>query len=199
MPALDFWYEFGSSYSYPAAMRIDERAAQAGVKVTWRPFLMGPVLRAQGVTDSPFNLCPINKRHYMVRDMERICAALGLPFAMPDPFPQNGLYAARLALLGADQGWIADFSRAVYLAEFGDGADISDSATLSGILSGLGLDAEACAALIQEQKLKDRLKTQTAQALKLGIFGAPNFVVGDELFWGNDRLDQALDWAKQAA
>ena len=197
MASLDFWYEFGSSYSYPAAMRIDERAAQAGVEVAWRPFLLGPILAAQGLTDSPFNLYPAKGR-YMVRDLERTCAALGLPFAMPDPFPQNGLYAARLALLGAEQGWTAEFSRAVYLAEFGDGADISDAATMTGILSGLGLDAEDCLARIQERALKDRLRAQTAQAQDLGIFGAPSFIAGGELFWGNDRLDQALDQAARA-
>jgi 2-hydroxychromene-2-carboxylate isomerase len=197
MAALDFWYEFGSSYSYPAAMRIDERAAQAGVEVAWRPFLLGPILAAQGLTDSPFNLYPAKGR-YMVRDLERTCAALGLPFAMPDPFPQNGLYAARLALLGAEQGWTAEFSRAVYLAEFGEGADISDAATMTGILSGLGLDAKDCLARIQETALKDRLRAQTAEAQDLGIFGAPSFIAGGELFWGNDRLDQALDQAARA-
>ena len=197
MATLDFWYEFGSGYSYPAAMRIDERAAESGVEVKWRPFLLGPILAAQGVTDSPFNLYPVKGR-YMVRDLERICAALGLPFAMPDPFPQNGLYAARLALLGAEQGWTAEFSRAVYLAEFGDGADISDATTMTGILSGLGLNAEDCLARIQETALKDRLRAQTAKAQDLGIFGAPSFIAGGELFWGNDRLDQALDQAARA-
>jgi len=197
MASLEFWYEFGSSYSYPAAMRIDEVAEDKGVEVTWRPFLLGPVLKAQGVTDSPFNLFPVKGR-YMVRDLERVCDALGLPFLMPEPFPMNGLYAARLAILGSDQDWTPDFSRAVYLAEFGDGADIADPGTLKAILTGLGLDAEDCAAQIQEPELKDRLKAQTARAQELGIFGAPSFVVGDELFWGNDRLDPALDWALKA-
>ena len=197
MPALDFWYEFGSSYSYPAAMRIEKRAAESGVEVKWRPFLLGPILAAQGMTDSPFNLYPAKGR-YMVRDLERTCAALGLPFAMPDPFPQNGLYAARLALLGADEGWVADFSRAVYLAEFGEGANIFDRNVLAQILSDLGVDAEACIDGIESPELKERLKVQTAEAQDLGIFGAPSFIAGGELFWGNDRLDQAIDQAARA-
>jgi len=197
MPALDFWYEFGSSYSYPAAMRIEKRAAESGVEVRWRPFLLGPILAAQGMTDSPFNLYPA-KGKYMARDLERTCAALGLPFAMPNPFPQNGLYAARLALLGADEGWVADFSRAVYLAEFGEGANIFDRNVLAQILSDLGVDAEACLDEIGSPELKEHLKVQTAKAQELGIFGAPSFIAGGELFWGNDRLDQAIDQAARA-
>lgn len=195
MASLEFWYEFASTYSYPAAMRIDDVAAEKGVEVIWRPFLLGPVFRAQGITDSPFNLNPIKGR-YMVRDLERVCADQGLPFKLPEPFPMNGLYAARLAMLGSSEGWTPDFSRGVYLAEFGDGADIADPVTLKAILTGLNLDADDCAAQIQEQDLKDRLKAQTERAQELGVFGAPSFVVGDELFWGNDRLEQALDWAR---
>jgi len=197
MPSLDFWYEFGSSYSYPAAMRIEEVAAKAGVEVKWRPFLLGPILAAQGLTDSPFNLYPAKGR-YMVRDLERICAALDLPFSMPDPFPQNGLYAARLAIIGADEGWAGDFSRAVYLAEFGDGANIFDKNLLARFLSDLGVDAALCLDEIESPELKQRLKVQTAKAQDLGIFGAPSFVAGGELYWGNDRLEQAVEQAVRA-
>jgi len=194
MASLEFWYEFGSSYSYPAAMRIDEQAAKSGVEVKWRPFLLGPILAAQGLTDSPFNLYPAKGR-YMVRDLERTCAALDLPFSMPDPFPQNGLYAARLALIGADEGWAADFSRAVYLAEFGDGANIFSKELLGDILSDLGVDASSCLNEIESPEAKERLKVQTAKAQDLGIFGAPSFIAGGELYWGNDRLEQAVEHA----
>jgi 2-hydroxychromene-2-carboxylate isomerase len=194
MAFLDFWYEFGSSYSYPTAMRIDELAAKSGVEVHWRPFMLGPILAAEGMSDSPFNIYPARGR-YMVRDLERTCAALNLPFSMPDPFPQNGLYAARLALIGADEGWIADFSRAVYRAEFGDGANIFDRNLLAQILSDLGVDSSSCLDEIGSSEAKERLKYQTAEAHDLGIFGAPSFIAGGELYWGNDRLEQAIDRA----
>src|SRR5262245_23836873 len=134
-PRLEFWYEFASTYSYVAAMRIERLAAAAGVTVEWKPFLLGPIFSAQGWSTSPFNIYP-NKGRYMVRDLERQAVALGTPFRMPTPFPANRLQAARLALIGAEQGWIIPFSKAVYLAEFGEGADISNRDVLAGILAG---------------------------------------------------------------
>lgn len=194
MAQIDFWYEFASTYSYLSAMRIDELARERGIEVRWRSFLLGPTFQSQGWNTSPFNIYEAKGRH-MVRDMERICAARDLPFAMPEPFPQNGLAASRLALLGENDGWTPDFTRAVYGAEFGERKDISDPAMLAEILASLGLDADTLLAETQNQEVKDRLKAQTAESQALGVFGAPTFVVGDELFWGDDRLEQALDWA----
>lgn len=194
-PVLDFWYEFASTYSYLSAMRIERLAEAAGVAVRWRPFLLGPIFAAQGWSNSPFNIYAA-KGKYMWRDMERLCLDAELVFRRPDPFPQNGLLAARIALIGANEGWIADFSKAVYLAEFGAGHDISARETLSAILAKLGLDVEATLVHALGDDNKARLKGQTEEAQRLEIFGAPSFVTAtSELFWGNDRLEQALDWA----
>src|SRR5699024_9919220 len=103
-PKLEFWYEFASTYSYPAAMLIEERGAQAGVEVAWRPFLLGPIFGEQGWNDSPFNIYPAKGR-YMWRDMERVCEANALPFVRPTVFPRNGLLAARIAVAGLDDSW----------------------------------------------------------------------------------------------
>jgi 2-hydroxychromene-2-carboxylate isomerase len=134
----------------------------------------------------------------MVRDLERLAAERGLRFALPKPFPQNGLLTARLALVGAEEGWIAPFTRAVFAAEFADGAQIADRTVLASILEGLRLDAQRLMSRIEQPEIKDRLKRQTAEAQERGIFGAPSFVCGAELFWGDDRLEQALAWAKRA-
>src|SRR5215510_4878250 len=93
-PVLHFWFDFASTYSYLAAMRIGPLADKAEVQVRFRPFLLGPILKAQGWVTSPFNLYPA-KGHNMWRDLERSCAELKLPFRRPDPFPQNSLLAAR--------------------------------------------------------------------------------------------------------
>ncbi|MEP0709401.1 MAG: 2-hydroxychromene-2-carboxylate isomerase [Parvibaculum sp.] len=191
---VEFWYEFASTYSYPAAMRVEAAAKAAGVELLWRPFLLGPIFGAQGWNDSPFNIYPAKGR-YMWRDMARLCEAQGLVLKEPARFPQNGLKAARLALLGQHEDWGPEFTRRVYLANFAEQKDISEEPVLSGILSALGLDAAALLARSNEPENKERLKAQTDEAIARGIFGAPSFLVGDELFWGNDRLEAALEWA----
>ena len=115
-PVLDFWFDFASTYSYPAAMRIGALAEDAGVRVRFRPFLLGPIFQAQGWTTSPFNLYAAKGRN-MWRDLERLCADLGLPFRRPDPFPQNSLLAARVALAGLGRTDAREFSRADSLGE----------------------------------------------------------------------------------
>ena len=198
-PALDFWFDFASTYSYPAAMRIAPLAATAGVTVRFRPFLLGPIFKAQGWDTSPFNLYEAKGR-YMWRDMERLAAELSLPFRRPDPFPQNSLLPARVALFGLAQGWGEDFSVAVYHAQFVEDGRIDEPRTLAEILSRLDVDADAALEAAQSDDIKSRLRSEVEAAQQLGVFGAPSFTTGDgELFWGNDRLERALIWAQRGA
>jgi len=195
--AVDFWFDFASTYSYPAAMRITEAADRAGVAVRWRPFLLGPIFKAQGWDTSPFSIYQAKGR-YMWRDLERLCGGLDLPFRRPEPFPQNSLLAARIALAGFSAGavWPEEFCIAVFRAQFGEGRRIDDPSTLSAILTVFGVDAATALAAAQTDDNKARLRAQTDEAQRLGIFGAPAFIAPDgELFWGNDRLDAALAWA----
>jgi len=196
-PTLDFWLEFASTYSYPAAMRIAALATKNGVAVRWRPFLLGPIFKDLGWTTSPFNVYPAKGR-YMWRDLERICGAFELPFARPSPFPQNSLLAARVALIGLEENWGEDFCRAVYRAEFADGGDIGEPGVIGRILKNLGQDADAVIRQSASDDIKSKLRAQTEEAGQLGIFGAPSFVTPDgELFWGNDRLEAALAWVRR--
>jgi 2-hydroxychromene-2-carboxylate isomerase len=192
---MDFWYDFASTYSYLAAMRAEPLAQAAGVKLRWRPFLLGPIFKSHGMDTSPFNIYPVKGR-YSVRDLERLAERQGLPkFHLPVPFPANSLLASRVALALSDDARPA-FSRAVYLAEFAEGRDISDRGTIGDLLAKLGHDAEGILAKTGDQAVKDKLRAETEEAGRQGIFGAPNFVTEDgEHFWGNDRLEQALDWA----
>jgi len=193
---IEFWFEFASTYSYPAAMRIQDLAAQAGATVQWRAFLLGPIFSQQGWNDSPFNIYP-TKGRYMWRDLERVCARLRIPFRKPTVFPRNGLIAARITCQFAEADWIGAFVRAVYTANFAEDQDISDVAVLESILERLGQRGPAIIECAQSSESKARLREQTEQAVRLGIFGAPSVRVGDELFWGNDRLDDALEWYKR--
>ena len=192
---IDFWFDFASTYSYPTALRIGALAQAAGVNVRFRPFLLGPIFKAQGWTTSPFNLYPAKGRH-MWRDLERLCADLSLPFRPPEPFPQHSLLAARVALVGQDHGWGDDFCRAVFRAEFAEGRVIDDTEVMADLLMELGVEPAPVLAAAQSDAIKMKLRSETDEARRLGIFGAPTFVTSDgELFWGNDRLEQALRWA----
>ena len=190
MPSLVFWFEFASTYSCPATCRIDALAARAGCEVHYRPFLLGPIFAAQGMNDSPFNLYPAKGR-YMWRDLERVCAALELPFRRPSVFPRNGLLAARVATV-AEPAWVGTFARRVYAENFAHDRDIADPAVVRGCLDGLVDDPEATLQAAVSQDNKARLRARTEEAMTRGLFGAPTCTVGDELFWGNDRLEAAI-------
>ncbi len=197
MARIDFWYEFASTYSYPAAMRIEKLAADKGVEVRWRPFLLGPIFGEQGWSTSPFNIYPAKGR-YMWRDLARVCARYGLSFRRPDPFPQNTLLAARIAT--ALQGGEREvFSRAVYEAEFGRGQEIETPEAVGAILAACGLPV-GLLDQARSETVKGGLRESVEEAKRAGIFGAPSFVTSDgELFWGDDRLEAALDWAAARA
>jgi 2-hydroxychromene-2-carboxylate isomerase len=195
-PKVEFWYEFASTYSYPAAMRIEKAAREAGVAVEWRPFLLGPIFGAQGWNDSPFNVYPV-KGAYMWRDLARICARLDLPLQKPSRFPRNGLLAARVAQVANDDGFAPEFTRAVYTASFAEDREIGEADVIAEILASLEHDPDAVLARATSAESKERLKRTGEEASARGIFGAPSFVVAGELFWGNDRLEDALDWARR--
>ena len=193
---LDFWFDFASTYSYPAAMRIGALADEAGIAVNFRPFLLGPIFKAQGWTTSPFNLYPA-KGGYMWRDLVRICTDLGVPFKRPDPFPQNSLLAARVALVGLRETWGEEFCLEVFRTQFGEGERIDEAGAIGRILTRLGIAPQPVLQTAQSDANKAHLREQTEQAERRGLFGAPTFVTADgEMFWGNDRLERALRWAR---
>lgn len=188
--SLQFWFDFASTYSYLSAMRIERDASRLGVSVDWQPFLLGPIFAEQGWNNSPFNIYPAKGR-YMWRDMERLCRQRDLPLTRPSEFPQNSLKAARLALAIPDTKHRSAFARAVYAAQFGQGRVISDDVVLRDCLS--NADAPKCTFdRMSDADIKSALFDQVSHAKALGIFGAPSFVVGKELYWGDDRLDAAI-------
>jgi 2-hydroxychromene-2-carboxylate isomerase len=196
---LEFWFDFASSYSYVGAMRVEALCKEAGVPLRWRPFLLGPVFTAQqGLKDSPFNAQPVRGK-YMWRDVERLCEKYALPFQRPEVFPARSILAARAACVALDKPWCGDFIRGVFRANFALNKDITNHAVLGDVLSALGVDLATIIPQAESEPVKRLLRAFTDEAMALGIFGAPNAVIGKELFFGQDRLEDAIDWALKHA
>lgn len=200
MPAnqseIEFWFEFGSNYSYLSVMRIEDEARRWGVRIVWKPFLLGPIFRALGMENSPFVLQK-EKGAYVWRDMIRQCHKYGLQWRQPSVFPRLGVLPLRVVLLGGDQPWVGAFSRRVMELNFVKDEDINHPDRIAPILTELGLPTADILAQAQSEPTKALLREQTEQARSKGIFGAPTFFVGTEMFWGNDRLDDALVFATE--
>lgn len=191
--SIQFWFEFASTYSYPTALRIEKLCLENNISLEWKPFLLGPIFQKQGWQDSPFNLYP-TKGKYMWRDLERLCAHEGFAFQKPSQFPRNGLLAARIACAGQGEIWLPEFVRKVYDANFAKDQDVSSPAVLEKILQDLKIDAAQILQSALSDENKKKLRLQSEEAFRMGIFGAPSFITKGELFWGNDRLEDAISW-----
>jgi 2-hydroxychromene-2-carboxylate isomerase len=195
MREIEFWFEFGSNYSYLSVMRIEDAAARRCVKVIWKPFLLGPIFKSFGWDTSPFVLQK-EKGEYMWRDMARQCRKYQLPWRRPTTFPRRTLLPMRIALLGAAQPWIGAYCKRIMLLNFAEDREVDSPETVSDVLTHLGLPAAEILGDAQGEANKLGLRDQTATAKAKGIFGAPTFFVHGEMFWGNDRLDDALALAE---
>jgi 2-hydroxychromene-2-carboxylate isomerase len=193
MKPLEFWFEFASTYSYVAAMRIEGLCRERGAELVWKPFMLGPIFALQGWNDSHFNL---NERRgsYMWRDLERLTTKFGLPWRKPSRFPRPSSNPARVAAAFAHEAWIGDFVRRVYVANFGEDREIDEPGVVAALLAELGRPATTLDAALADER-RGLLRANTERAIALGIFGAPNCVVGEELFWGEEALGDAIEWA----
>lgn len=191
---LEFWFDFASPYAYVSAARLDDWISSAGIKVRWVSFLLGPVFKQQGWPTSPFNLYPLKGR-YMWRDVERLCERHKLGFRRPEEFPQHSLLATRVAVAGRDEDWLPAYCKRVFHAQFGLGENIADKQTIVGALAGLVDDPGYWLKQAVTAKTKQALVDCGVEAEQKCIFGAPSFVTRDgELFWGDDRLEQSIEW-----
>lgn len=193
-PAVEFWFEFASNYSYLSVMRIEDAAAKRGVKVVWQPFLLGPIFQSFGWNNSPFVLQK-EKGEYVWKDMPRQCAKYGIPWKMPSQFPRLGVLPLRIMLVGEGAPWVGEFARRVMLLNFSLDREINSREEMRAILGELGQPADRILEQAQTEAVKQKLRQQTETAKQLKVFGAPTFFVNGEMFWGNDRLDDAIDFA----
>lgn len=192
---VDFWVSIGSTYSCLSVMRLAGVARAAGVAVTWRPFDVRRIMLAQD--NIPFRDKPVKAAH-MWRDIERRAQRYGLALRLPAPYPLAELtFANQVALVGCAEGWGEDYIREAYRLWFVEGLEPGKEPALSQAIAGAGQDPARVLEDARRPETAARLEAETDHAMALGVFGAPSFVVGAEVFWGDDRMEDAMDWARE--
>lgn len=191
---IDFFFNFGSTYSYLTIMRLEEEASQVGVEIRWRPFNVRKLFVEQ--TNIPFPKEKAAKVAYMWRDIERRAARFGLDWNGVPPYPvdRSGL-ANRLGVIAGQEGWAPAFTRLAYRAWFLDHKDFGQAEVAHSLLTELGHDANGLIERANSDAAKADFDAETDVARSLGVFGVPTFAVGSEIFWGHDRMEDALAWA----
>jgi len=190
---LEFWVGYGSTYTYLSVMRIDAAAARAGVQLVWKPFNIRTLMIEKGLPTGPFVPRP-EKLAYMWRDLERRAQRRALPYAKPPQYPVDSQATVRVAYLAAQEGWCSEFTRKVFHMNFAEGRSIGAPGHLEAALAELGRDAPQIVRRAHEADIEQGLASQTRTAVDIGVFGAPTFRVAGELFWGDDRLEDAIEW-----
>ena len=191
--SIDFYFDFYSPYGYLASLRIDEIAARHGCRVNWKPFMLGATFSITG--HQPLTNTPMMSE-YALLDMERSARLQTANFRMPDDFPKAALSCSRAFyyLLDEQPEEAVALAKAIYNAIFGEGRDGTNIDLIAELASNIGIDAKALVPALQDPAIKDRLKAETQAAIDRGVFGSPFIFVGEEPFWGNDRLDQLDRW-----
>jgi 2-hydroxychromene-2-carboxylate isomerase len=189
---IDFWFSIGSTYTYLSVMRLADVERASGVTFRWRPFSVRQIMDEQN--NRPFITKPV-KMAYMWRDIERRAAMYRLPIKVPAPYPlAQWDVANRIAVLAAQEGWVNDYARVTFRRWFQDGLEPGVEPNLSVSLEKCGQEPTRVLSRAEQGDIGDAYEAATAEARELGIFGSPTFVVGNELFWGDDRLDDAMAW-----
>lgn len=189
---LDFFFFLGSTYSYLAVSRAEEVAARHGIGLRWRPFSVRSIMVEQN--NRPFVGKPV-KFAYMWRDIARRAARHGIPFKAVPIYPIDAdELANRVATLASLEGWCAPFAKAAYAQWFLENNDPGAPENLNAVLGRLGRDPAEVIAQADSDRIRDQYAAVTEEARTKGIFGSPTFACGSEIFWGDDRLEDAIDW-----
>ena len=194
MRNLDFFYMIGSTYTYLTVIRIDNIAKDAGVVVNWRPFNVREIMVEQ--KNIPFVGKPVKMR-YMWRDLERRANRHGIPFGTIPPYPvDRDTLAGRIAVVAKSQDWCPQFTKEIYRAWFLEHRVPGEIENMKTILKHLDKDPGEIIELANSKATRASYADETDVARQMGIFGSPTFVINDEIFWGDDRLEEALDWLR---
>ena len=196
MKEIDFWFSIGSTYTYLSVTRLAEVSQKTGASFSWKPFSVRKIMRE--MDNIPFPPTKQAKVDYMWRDIERRAHSYGFKANVPAPYPLKELdLANRVAVLAMQEGWCEDYVRETYRLWFVDGHEAGSDVNLTQTLSEIGQDKlrvleRACSSDVEATYLN-----QTENAKQAGIFGSPSFIVDGELFWGDDRLEDAINWASK--
>lgn len=190
---IDFWFSVGSIYTYLAVMRLDRIEDTSDIRFRWRPFS----IRAIMIEMDNRPMSRPAKLAYMWRDIERRAAMYDFEFPGRPPYPLAGFdLANRVAILAEQEGWCPDYVRATYRRWFLDHQEAGGEPNLSDSLKEIEQSPERVLRLAQSDEIKNAYDAATSEARSLGVFGVPTFVTRGELFWGDDRLDDAIRWHK---
>ncbi len=192
--SIDFWFTMGSTYTYLTVMRLEAVEREAGITFNWRPFHLLTILTE--MKHVPFADKPA-KSAYMWRDIERRAGMYGFSVRVPAPYPaRHSILANQVALLGMQEGWGRSFVREAYRQWFELGHETGSEPNVSTSLRAIGQDPSRVLPLSAGDAVTKALTRETDAARSLGFFGSPIFVVGGELFWGDDRLEDAVSWTR---
>ena len=196
MKEIEFWFSIGSTYTYLSVIRLKEVEEKFGVKFSWQPFSVRKIMLE--MDNVPFPPTKQVKADYMWRDIERRAYCYGFEAKVPAPYPLKKFdFANSVAVLGVQEGWCAEYVSATYRRWFVDGLEPGSEPNVSESLREIGLKPGNVLKLAADDKIQKAYLKQTEQAQSKNIFGSPSFIVDDELFWGDDRLEDAVNWAQR--
>ena len=194
MKEIEFWFSIGSTYTYLSVTRLAEVTEKTGASFSWQPFSVRKIMRE--MENIPFPPSKQVKVDYMWRDIERRAQGYGFKANVPAPYPLKEFdLANRVAVLARQEGWCEDYVRGTYRRWFIDGYEAGSDTNLTQTLSDIGQDKLRVLELAGSSEVEAVYLDQTERAKNAGIFGSPSFIVDGELFWGDDRLEDAIDWA----
>ena len=186
MRTLDFWFDYSCPYAYLASTQVEALASRTGARLVYRPMLLGGVFAANGTPQKLFATLSAAKAAHNARDLDRWAQLWGVPLTMPAGHPLRTVESLRVTVAsGIDPHVVHGFYRAYWV----DGRGPSEEATMRDVLAAAGHEPEPLLEAIARPEAKDDLRRRTDEAIGLGIFGAPAFVVdGENMYWGQDRM-----------
>ena len=196
MSKIDFYFSIGSTYTYLTVSRILDVEKKHQVKFNWKPFSVRAIMKE--MNNIPFPKEKMNKVNYMWRDIERRAKGYGFFAKTPVPYPLTKFdLANKLAILGLKEGWGVDYVRLTYKRWFQEGKEPATEPNISEICNELKIDKEKVISSANSSDIENQYLKNTESARENKVFGSPTFIVNSEIFWGDDRMEDAITWSKK--